>query len=577
MEKKIKQYRMLKFSEFPKTLAKEADPKEAEHPKRYCFVLGAGASKSSGIKTGEELVRIWEEEMSQADGEEHQRWKDALGITKENQSSFYGAYFSRKFQDPWDGHFFLEREMQGKHPGAGYVTLADILCNTLHNLVITTNFDRMTEDAIARYQKKLPMVIGHEYLIPYYRPQISRPYIMKIHRDLLLDPKNSEEETEELTQEWKNCLDRVFQSYNPIFIGYAGNDRSLMEFLNENAGKFRNGTWRCPYWTLYQKTALSPAAERFMNAAGGWVVQDCDFDLFFIRLGYFLNVPPWPTLEEQKTALEEDYRRINEKMNAALSIRQKTVEFAKAGTGIQEAAQTSSETKQADAGLIKQTEELSQAVERLTGDTDPESRGARYRKAIQAYNRENYTEAEALLRQLVKEEPENAGYHDQLSTTLHEIERYEEAEAEERRAVELEPENAIYHNQLGVTLHEMKRYEEARAEKQRAVELEPENAFYHDQLGVTLHEMKRYEEARAEKQRAVELGPENAGYHASLGVTLREMGRYEEALRETEQAIALEPEEPDHYDRLESLYSAWGKPKEARKAKEQAEKLRKGK
>lgn len=30
------------------------------HPRKFCFVLGAGASKASGIKSGQELVNLWE-------------------------------------------------------------------------------------------------------------------------------------------------------------------------------------------------------------------------------------------------------------------------------------------------------------------------------------------------------------------------------------------------------------------------------------------------------------------------------------------------------------------------------------
>ena len=29
------------------------------HSRKFCFVLGAGASKESGIKSGQELVDIW--------------------------------------------------------------------------------------------------------------------------------------------------------------------------------------------------------------------------------------------------------------------------------------------------------------------------------------------------------------------------------------------------------------------------------------------------------------------------------------------------------------------------------------
>ena len=35
------------------------------HPRKFCFVLGAGASISSGIKSGQELVTIWDRELQE--------------------------------------------------------------------------------------------------------------------------------------------------------------------------------------------------------------------------------------------------------------------------------------------------------------------------------------------------------------------------------------------------------------------------------------------------------------------------------------------------------------------------------
>lgn len=34
------------------------DVSDGHHPRKFCFVLGAGASISSGIKSGQELVDI---------------------------------------------------------------------------------------------------------------------------------------------------------------------------------------------------------------------------------------------------------------------------------------------------------------------------------------------------------------------------------------------------------------------------------------------------------------------------------------------------------------------------------------
>ena len=37
-----------------------ADVSSGPHSRKFCFVLGAGASRTSGIKSGQELVNIWD-------------------------------------------------------------------------------------------------------------------------------------------------------------------------------------------------------------------------------------------------------------------------------------------------------------------------------------------------------------------------------------------------------------------------------------------------------------------------------------------------------------------------------------
>lgn len=201
------------------------------HPRKFCFVLGAGASLSSGIKSGQDLVKIWDVELQQRNENEHIKWKEALNITEENKYSFYSKFYERRFRrQPVDGYNYLEKLMEHARPSIGYVMLSHLLTETQHNVVITTNFDHLTEDAVNYYEQKIPLVIGHESLAHYVTKQISRPTIIKIHRDLLLDPKNRTEELEVLHDNWKKALGEVFSEYHPIFIGYAGNDNSLMDF-----------------------------------------------------------------------------------------------------------------------------------------------------------------------------------------------------------------------------------------------------------------------------------------------------------------------------------------------------------
>ena len=73
------------------------DVTTGSHPRRFCFVLGAGASRSSGIKSGQELVRVWDKELRERNETEYQRWRKELDITDENMSNFYSYYYEKRF------------------------------------------------------------------------------------------------------------------------------------------------------------------------------------------------------------------------------------------------------------------------------------------------------------------------------------------------------------------------------------------------------------------------------------------------------------------------------------------------
>lgn len=74
------------------------------HSRKFCFVIGAGASRTSGIKTGQQLVDIWDKEILQRNPEEYKKWKNSLEITEENKYSFYNNYYEERFKrNPSDG------------------------------------------------------------------------------------------------------------------------------------------------------------------------------------------------------------------------------------------------------------------------------------------------------------------------------------------------------------------------------------------------------------------------------------------------------------------------------------------
>lgn len=122
------------------------------HSRKFCFVLGAGYSITSGIKSEKELVDLWDAELLERNAQNYREWKDNLGITNTNMYEHYSAYYEKWFhRRPEDGYNFMEKLMENATPNVGYVILAYILKNTSHNLVISTNFDHLVEDAVTYY------------------------------------------------------------------------------------------------------------------------------------------------------------------------------------------------------------------------------------------------------------------------------------------------------------------------------------------------------------------------------------------------------------------------------------------
>ena len=212
------------------------------HDRRFSFILGAGASISSGIPDASKLCRRWIAELYKRYAPADlsiEEWANAENLGIEGYSwhepaESYCHIYKRRFRDdPDEGFADLEEEMLGKKPGRGYAILSHLLATTRHNLVITTNFDNLIQDAMFMYTEKVPQVCGHEALATFFHAKSRRAAIAKIHRDLLMAPMSQIEEVQKLQAAWQVPLTQAFSSFTPIVIGYGGNDGSLMGFLNE--------------------------------------------------------------------------------------------------------------------------------------------------------------------------------------------------------------------------------------------------------------------------------------------------------------------------------------------------------
>ncbi|MBR3460284.1 MAG: tetratricopeptide repeat protein [Clostridia bacterium] len=504
------------------------DAKASDSDEGFCFVIGAGASVPSGIPSGKQLVSQWEKEIAERCGDsELERWKTEKGITEENKHSYYSDYYEKRYKQPREGYKFLEKKMMDKSPSMGYVALSHIMCESKNNIVITTNFDHLIEDAVNYYQNKFPLVIGHEAVAHYIATAGNRPTIIKIHHDLLMDPKNNKASINELAKEWREPLSDIFKKKHPVFVGYAGNDKSLMDFLNENAEKFQSGEWLTPYWLFYTGSGsmeLSDTARSFLNNARGYLANYANFDMAMMLLAHQFGF----RIDKVRKKIKDGAKQKDDMMaQAAEQFERMNIEPG----GWDGNVSTVGVLPKADAS--EKGDKESEAAVAADKELDD-----RYVEAVMYFNNGEYESAREILQSLVEIEPNNAKFHNDLSYTLDELGRRDEALLESKKAGELEPDNVEYRGHI---LDELGHHDEALIERRKAVDIEPNNPRCHHDLGTTLYNLQRYDEALEEEQKAIELSPTNAKYHYWRGSMLMKIERYEEALFEAEKAIEFAP------------------------------------
>lgn len=258
--------------------------------RQFAFILGAGASRTSGIPTGQQLAKRWLEDIHLReclDGLPLDEWLNKTKIidkelTVENCGEFYPQLFEHRFQcDKEAGYAELEAVMEGKLPSLGYSLLAEIIQNTRHKVVVTTNFDNLVADALAMHAHQSPLVVAHESLAGFVRPQMRRPLVAKIHRDLYLNPINDLTGVSVMGKGWKLALKRLFQYFTPVVVGYGGNDGSLMDMLMDLEPGDISGRM---VWCYREGSPPPEKALNVLRKHNGLLVKVPGFDQFMLRL-----------------------------------------------------------------------------------------------------------------------------------------------------------------------------------------------------------------------------------------------------------------------------------------------------
>ena len=486
----------------------------SENGERFCFILGSGASVESGIPTGNQLEMRWmnclmgkgkdrdtdpmdpdesmkmgkklyEDDLIQHDPEEIKgAWEEAVKNNSSMSSEYYfDIYTWRFYPSRRNGYRYLEWIMESCEPSIGYYALARRLTDKYKdNLVITTNFDTLVEDALFMFTDKKPLVVSHESLTCYIESDIQRPVVAKVHRGLMYAPFNSPETTSDLKKEWRETLNYAFNTYTPIVIGYGGGDRSLMAFMESPDTLMPHGI----YWCYLDSTE---GEENLLRNLPGKNIQK----LVSEKDGHFVRIKGFDALM----------------LEIGEALYKGSILPGGAGAILKKRCESRTQIYNEQWVRLKHNTSTKSIMEKLNEVVDIQSDPNvwdYFRYAYEASSNKQYDEA---------------------------IKRYSEA-------IKLDEGFALAFNNRGAVYYKKMMYQQALLDYNRAIALDPQFATAYGNRGLTYAAQKEYEKAIKDYDRAIELNSKYKDVYRLRAEAYRLMGEVEKAKADEQKAAELD-------------------------------------
>jgi len=579
----------------------------SESSERFCFILGSGASVESGIPSGSTLEMQWmdclmgkmedrgmpamdagetreiagtlyaEKAIEHDFGEIEAAWLRAKKENKPIPSEYYFDIYKLRFHsNPRQGYNYLEKIMEQCDPSLGYHTLAKLLAeNSLHNLVITTNFDSLVEDALFLYTDKRPLVVSHESLADYMEANIRRPIIAKVHRGLMYAPLNSPENLQELKPEWQRALSQALSIYTPIVIGYAGGDHSLMSFLEKETTSIRGSIYWCYRGKRSRAGLPGENIQSLVANHNGYFVAIDGFDALMVEIGktmYSDAIRPGLTKEKLQKKLDERLRKYNaqwdklnenqemqkalQEMNAAEQKEEKQREKEELLTAqdyFRRGFRASSEGHTQEA-----VKEYSKAIE-----LDPSFASAYHNRGILYNNLGEHPKSLEDYSKAIELNPTYVSAYHGRGNTYCDLGEQQKALEDYNKVIELDPSYTFVYNSRGNLYRVLGEQQKALEDYNKAIELDSSYAHAYNGRGNVYFDLGEQQKALDDYNKAIELDPSYAFAYNGRGNVYRGFGERQKALDDYNKAIELDPSFAYAYNGRGNVYSDLGEQQKA--------------
>jgi hypothetical protein len=257
------------------------------NPERYALVLGSGVSTEAGIPTGSTVVSNLAQRVAASEGASIDEDTDATDWYEEtyDEPATYENLIEGLAKTQTERRSLLEgffepteeeAEQGEKTPTEAHESIAWLVDNGYIDVILTTNFDQLLEQAL-RDQGVNPVVISGKETAQGAEPlQHQDAVVVKVNGDYKqTNVKNLSFELESYSEPIQRIIDRVFQEYGLIVCGWSGeHDTRLRQSLQE-CETHRYST----YWTYYSDLG-DVASELVAHRDGFTINHDGAISLF---------------------------------------------------------------------------------------------------------------------------------------------------------------------------------------------------------------------------------------------------------------------------------------------------------
>ncbi|WP_321472882.1 SIR2 family protein [uncultured Paludibaculum sp.] len=252
----------------------------------YALLLGSGISRAASVPTGWEVVFDLIQKLAHVLGEDPKPEPEAWYRKRFGKAPDYSELLDSLTKTPAERSQLLrcyfepseEERAQGlKAPTVAHRAIAQMIQSGFVRVVITTNFDRLLEQALADLGIGPSLVSTPEAAEGCLPLAHSRCTILKVHGDYL-DPhlKNTKIELQAYVPSMDRLLDQIFDEYGVIVCGWSGDWDLALKASLERCPTRRFGS----FWCVFGDKP-SDVAQKLINQRRATTIKIASADDFF--------------------------------------------------------------------------------------------------------------------------------------------------------------------------------------------------------------------------------------------------------------------------------------------------------